>query len=394
MPTKATESMENLVKEWGARLVPFKEGEVISVTVMDKSRARLLVDVAGIRLGMIPAREYSREMPDVEQGSTVFASVLSLENDEGYVVLSLKRADRERLLRNLKEKYEKGEPIAVRVVDANFGGLIVEYGGVQGFLPVSQLALHHYPKVKEGQRSAILDKLRALVGHDLTVKILSIDPMGPRVIFSEKAAGDVIQEEEIKKFTLGQKVKAVVSGIVDFGLFVNLGKIEGLVHASEVSWERHVDLKKQFEIGQELDAVVVSLEKGRVSLSLKRLDPNPWREAAKKMKVGDIVGGEVTRVTPFGAFVQLTPILDGLVHISELGENVTDPRTVVKEGDKKSLKVLSIDPDSFKISLSLKKVGTKASGSSAIQTDASPKGAAREAKQASKKRVVKKKKSA
>ena len=359
MPTKTVESMESLVKEWGTKLVPFKEGDVISVTVLDKSRLRLLVDVAGIRLGVIPVREYSREMPDIQKGATVFASVLSLENDEGYVVLSLKRADRERLLRNLKERYEKSEPIAVRVIDANFGGLIVEYGGVQGFLPVSQLALHHYPKVREGQRSAILEKLRALVGHDLTVKILSVDPIGPRVIFSEKAAGDVVQEEEIKKFTLGQKVKVVVSGIVDFGLFVNLGRIEGLIHASEVSWERHVDLKKQFEIGQEADAVVVSLDKGRVSLSLKRLDPKPWREAAKKIKIGDVVEGEVTRVTPFGAFVQLTPILDGLVHISELGENVTDPRTIVKEGDKKLLKVLTIDPDSFKISLSLKQALVK-----------------------------------
>ena len=356
MATKQPDSMESLVKEWGNKLVPFKEGAVVSVTILDKSRSRLLVDVGGIRLGLIPAREFSREMPESTEGSSVFASILSLENDEGYVVLSLKRADRERLLRNLKEKYEKGEPISVQVVDANFGGLIVEYGGLQGFLPVSQLALHHYPKVKEGQRGAILEKLKALVGQNLTVKILSVDPVGPRVIFSEKAAGDVVQEEEIKKFQLGQKVKAIISGIVDFGLFVNLGKIEGLIHASEVSWEKNADLKREFEIGQEVDAVVVSLEKGRVSLSLKRLDPKPWREAAKKLKVGDLVEGEVTRVTPFGAFVQLTLILDGLVHISELGTNVADPRTVAKEGEKKTFKILSIDPDGFKISLSLKQV--------------------------------------
>lgn len=361
MPSKTSDTMESLVKEWGNKLVPFKEGDVVSVVILDKSRERLLVDVGGIRLGIIPAREFSREMPEIATGSSVFASILSLENDDGYVVLSLKRADRERLLRNLKEKYEKGDPLAVRVVDANFGGLIVEYGGLQGFLPVSQLALHHYPKVREGQRGAILEKLKALVGQDLTVKILSVDPMGPRVIFSEKAAGDVVQEEEIKKFELGQKVKAIISGIVDFGLFVNLGKIEGLIHASEVSWEKNADLKKQFEIGQEVDATVVSLEKGRVSLSLKRLDPKPWREAAKRLKVGDRIEGEVTRVTPFGAFVQLTPILDGLVHISELGENVADPRTVVKEGEMKTFKVLSIDPASFKISLSLKQgeAGTK-----------------------------------
>jgi len=354
MPTKTTDTMERLVKEWGNKLVPFREGDVIAVTVLERSRARLLVDVAGIRLGIIPAREFSREMPDATPGASVFASVLSLENDDGYVVLSLKRADRERLARSIKEKYEKGEPLTVRVMDANFGGLLVEYGGLQGFLPVSQLALHHYPKVKEGQRGAILEKLKSLSGQDLTVKILSVDPIGPRVIFSEKAAGDVVQEEEIKKFTVGQKVKAIVSGIVDFGLFVNLGKIEGLIHASEVSWEKQADLKKRFEIGQEIDAVVVSLEKGRVSLSLKRLDPKPWRDAAKKMKVGDTIEGEVTRVTPFGAFVQLTPVLDGLVHISELGASVADPRAIVKEGEKKTFRILTIDPESFKISLSLK----------------------------------------
>lgn len=360
--------MESLVKQLGSKLVPFREGDVLSVTVLSKSRNRLLVDVEGLRLGIIPAREYSREMPDINPGASIFASIISMENDEGFMVLSLKRADRERLFRTIKEKFEKAEPLAVKVVDANFGGLIVEYGGLQGFLPVSQLALHHYPKVKEGQRGAILEKLRALVGQTLTVKILSVDPVGPRVIFSEKAAGDIIQEEEIKKFKLGQKVKAIISGIVDFGLFVNLGKIEGLIHASEVSWERGADWKRKFEIGQEVDAVVVSLEKGRVSLSLKRLDPKPWREAAKRLKTGDLVEAEVTRVTPFGAFVQINPILDGLVHITELGEKVADPRTIIKEGDRKTFKILSIDPDAFKISLSLKQATIKPSSSPKTKT--------------------------
>jgi small subunit ribosomal protein S1 len=378
MTTKGKDTMEALVKEWGNKLVPFKEGDVVSVTVLSKSRNRLLVDVEGLRLGVIPVREFSREMPEVTEGASVFASILSMENDDSYVVLSLKRADRERLLRTIKEKYEKGEPLAVKVTDANYGGLIVEYGGLQGFLPVSQLALHHYPKVKEGQRNVILEKLKELIGQTLTVKILSIDPVGPRVIFSEKAAGDVLQEEEIKKFLVGQKVKTIVSGIVDFGLFVNLGKIEGLIHASEVSWVKPVrpgiaDLKKRFEIGQEIDAQVVSLDKGRISLSMKRLDPKPWREAAKGLKVGSTVEAEVTRVTPFGAFVQITPILDGLVHISELGENVADPRTVIKEGDKKTFRILSIDPASFKISLSLKQVGTAPPTTRSPKAKSSPK---------------------
>jgi ribosomal protein S1 len=366
--------MEILAKEWGNKLVPLKAGEVVSVTILAKSRDRLLVDVRGIRLGIIPAREFSREMPDLTPGTNIFASILSTENEEGYVVLSLKRADREMLLRNIKEKYEKREPLSVKVVDANFGGLIVEYGGLQGFLPVSQLALHHYPKVKEGQRGVILEKLKALLGQNLTVKILSIDPVGPRVIFSEKAAGDEVQAEEVRKFKVGQKVKAVISGIVDFGLFVNLGKIEGLIHASEITWGKPAqlgmgDLRKHFEIGQTIEAVVASLEKGRVSLSLKRLDPKPWQGAAKKLKVGDLVEAEVTRVTPFGAFVQINPILDGLVHISELGEQVTDPKAVIKEGDKKIFKILSLDPESFKISLSLKQAS---SGSKKVENRKKP----------------------
>lgn len=369
MPTKTfkkkqvADTMESLARELGSKLVPIRGGDIVSVQVIGKNRQGLLVDVGGIRLGLIPIREYSKESPEPKIAEEAFASIVSLENDDGYVVLSLRRADKERIVRNLKDKYERGETVPVKVLDANFGGLICEYGGLQGFLPVSQLSLAHYPRVGAGSREGILPKLKGLVGEVLSVKILSVDPMGPRVIFSEKAAGDVVQDEELKKLKIGDTVKGAVTGVVEFGLFVSLGLLEGLIHASEVSWDRDVKPGTLYKVGDPVEAQVISLSQGRVSLSIKRLDPKPWVAAAKKIKEGDVVQAEVTRVTPFGAFVQLTPTLDGLVHISELGEEVEDPRSIVKEGDRYRFKVTAIDPKAFKISLSLKQAAKKTSKS-------------------------------
>jgi small subunit ribosomal protein S1 len=356
---ESKESMESLAKEWGNRLIPIREGDIVSVSVVGKSRQGLSVDVLGIRMGLVPIREYSKETPEPKIGERAFASIVSLENDEGYVVLSLRRADKERIVRNLKAKYEQGDTVKVAVLDANFGGLICEYGGVQGFLPVSQLSLAHYPRVGTGSKEGILPKLKGLVGEVLSVKILSVDPIGPRVIFSEKAAGDTVQDEELKKLKVGDTVSGVVTGVVEFGLFVNLGLLEGLAHASEVSWDKNKKPGDLYKVGDPVKAQVVSLEKGRVSLSIKRLDPKPWILAAKKLKKGDQVSGIVSKVTPFGAFVQLSPMLDGLVHITELGKDITDPRSVVKEGDRLPFKVTDIDTQAFKISLSLKEAASK-----------------------------------
>lgn len=352
--SKDYDSMAELVEETGQSLIPFRQNDVVEVVITSKTKNRILVDVQGLCLGFIPEREFSYDFAELNVGDKVLAYVLSLENDEGYVVLSLRRADRERIWRTLQEKMDSGELLSVKVTQANRGGLIVQFGDVEGFLPVSQLSTAHYPRVTGGDKDKILSKLNELVNQMLRVKVIAFDRNANKLIFSEKAAGDALQEEKAMQFTVGQHIQGRVTGIVDFGVFVNLGEFEGLVHISEISWDRVDDPRKLFTVGQEVEVVVIGIENGRVSLSIKRLTPDPWNTEAGKLKVGDEVEGAITRVTPFGVFVKLTDRLEGIVQVSEIAEGTNDPHSVVKEGEKKKFKVLTIEPEARKVTLSLK----------------------------------------
>lgn len=354
MSKDANLSMADLVEEAGQSLIPFRQSDVVEVVITSITKNRILVDVQGLCLGFIPEREFSYDFAELKPGDKVLAYVLSLENDEGYVVLSLRRADRERIWRTLQEKMDSGELLAVKVTQANRGGLIVQFGDVEGFLPVSQLSTAHYPRVTGGDKDKILTKLNELVNQTLRVKVISFDRNANKLIFSEKAAGDALQEEKAMQFTVGQHIQGKVTGIVDFGVFVNLGEFEGLVHISEISWERVDDPRKLFTVGQEVEVIVIGIDNGRVSLSIKRLTPDPWNAEANKLKVGETVEGSVTRVTPFGVFVKLTDRLEGIVQVSEISDDSTDPHSAVKEGESYQFKVLTIEPDARKVTLSLK----------------------------------------
>ncbi|MDO8512900.1 MAG: S1 RNA-binding domain-containing protein [bacterium] len=354
--SKEIKTMAELVEDAGQSLIPFRQSDVVEVTITSITKNKILVDVRGLCLGFIPEREFSYDFEELKVGDKVLAYVLSLENDEGFVVLSLKRADRERIWRTLQEKMDSGELLSVKITQANRGGLIVQFGDVEGFLPVSQLSTAHYPRVSGGDKDMILSKLNEIVSQTLRVKVISFDRNANKLIFSEKAAGDVLQEEKALQFKVGQHVKGKITGIVDFGVFVNLGEFEGLVHISEISWERVDDPRKLFTAGQEVEVVVIGIENGRVSLSIKRLNPDPWNAEAGKLKAGEDVKGEITRVTPFGIFVKLSDRLEGIVQVSEISDDKP-----VKEGETHDFKILSIEPESRKLTLSLKQAGTKTS---------------------------------
>lgn len=356
-----TETMEDIWREMEGKLQSFHEGDLVEVTILTVTRSRIWVDMAGVALGFIPEREYSSEIKELKPGDKVMAAMIALEDEQGNAVLSLRRAERERSLFSLKEKFDSGESLAVKIVDANRGGLMVEAAGVSGFLPVSQLSPTHYPKVTGGNKDEILRRLESYVGQTFNVKVINFDKSANKLIFSEKAVAGQDQEEKASKYKLGDILKVKVTGIVDFGLFVDLGDgLEGLAHISEVAWERIADLKQRFKIGDELEAMVLAVDRGRVSLSIKRLKPDPWVEAASKYTVGKKVEGVVTRVTPFGAFVRLDEVIDGLVHISELSnEKVVDPSAVVHTGEKYEFRVISIEPDTHRLGLSLKAEDTK-----------------------------------
>ena len=363
------DTMESLMEELGDNLLPFKEGDVIEATVLAASGNRVWVDVSGQSLGFIPEREISART-NHKKGDKVFATVLSLDNEDGNVVLSMRQADREKYWVELEEKFESGEPISITVVDANKGGLITEIGDIQGFLPVSQLSPKNYPRVQGGDKEEILGKLRQLVNKDMMVKVINCDRENQKLIFSEKAVSADEVKDKLDKFKVGDKVKGKITGVVDFGLFVNLDpQIEGLVHISEVSWSRVSDLNKNFKVGSEVEVMIISLDNNKVSLSLKRLENDPWAKAAAKYKVGDVVDGEVSKVTPFGAFVSIEKGIDGLVHISELSsEHIVDPGQAVELGKAYKFKIISIEPESHRLGLSKKAVADKTDKPKNVET--------------------------
>lgn len=369
---KTYSSMKQIVQDYDSEIVPFKQGDVVEVKVLSVSKHRILVDVAGLTTGIVPEREFSVDSADLKIGDKILAYAMVLENSEGYVVLSLRRADRERLWRTLSEKQQEGEQITIKITGANRGGLLANYGGLAGFLPVSQLASTNYPRV-DGNQEEIVRRLKNLVGKNLRVKVLTCDRTTNKLIFSEKAAGDQALEQELEKYKVDDVAEGVISGIVDFGLFVNLGNIEGLVYISEVSWDKVENLNELFKVGEKIKVLVIDKQASRLSLSLKRLQPDPWLDKVSKYKVGQAVEAKIIKITPFGAFVQLEEGIEGLVHISELGEKVINPTEVVEVGKNYKFKILAIEPDSHKMNLSLKALLQKAESESLEKTTATKK---------------------
>lgn len=349
------DTMENLIKELGDNLLPFSEGDTVEATILAVSGNRIWVDVAGQSLGFIPEKEITAKT-GLKTGDKIFCTVISMEDDAGNVVLSMKRADREKYWVELEGKFESGDPAVIKITDANKGGLMTDSGGIQGFLPVSQLSPEKYPRVSGGDKDEILTRLRKFIGQEMLVKVINCDREQNKLIFSEKAVKANEVKEKIDRFKVGDRLKGRITGVVDFGLFVNLDhQIEGLVHISEVSWSRVSDLTKIFKVGDEVEVMIISIDDGgRISLSVKRLLPDPWVKAASKYKLEDVVSGEVTKITPFGAFVSLDEEIDGLVHISELSSaHVMDPGQVVELGGTYEFKIISIEPESHRLGLSL-----------------------------------------
>lgn len=350
--------MQDLLKDAGTNLIPFKEGALIEVEVISKSKKRILVDVKGLNLGVIPEKEFSADITELEPGDKVLAYVVLSEDDKGYTVLSLRRSDRERFQKNLSESFKNKETVTVTVKEANRGGLIVEYNRQEGFLPSSQLASNHYPRVGS-DKEKILGKLKDLVGQSLKVKIITYDPANGKVIFSEKEAGDSLLVEKIGQFKIGDVKEGTVTGIVNFGLFVEIEGVEGLVHISEVSWEKIEDLGKLYKPGDKIKAKIISLDSNRLSLSIKQLMNDPWIEAAKVYAPKQVVKGIVTKISPFGAFVKLSKDINGLVHISEFTRDraktnqVSHIEDFLAVGKEYSFNIISVEPDVHKINLSL-----------------------------------------
>ena len=345
-------TMDDLLAQASDSVKQLTTGEVVHGTILSIKKHEVLIDLGPLGVGLVPRREVSMSN-NYAEGDEVTASVVEVELDNGYSLLSMRKAARDRGWDEVATKLESGEIVTVTPYDANRGGLLAEYEGVRGFLPVSQLSAEHYPRVGSSDKDEILQRLNTLVNKEIRVRILDADRKANKLIFSEKEAIKEGLAERFEKLSVGDTVKGIVTGVVDFGVFVNVEGIEGLIHISEISWERVNNPSDYVKVGQTVEAKIIAIDKERLSLSMKQLTKDPWLDEVEQFKSGEDVEGTVTRITPFGAFVQLSPAVEALVHVSELGGDGTDPEKVFTLNERKTFTVLEIDKDNRKISLSL-----------------------------------------
>ncbi|MEO5966367.1 MAG: 30S ribosomal protein S1, partial [Candidatus Limnocylindrales bacterium] len=360
-------TMEELLAEQDSDIKSFKHGDVVEGTVVRIDKDEILVDIGAKSEGVVSNRELfgrnAETQPTLAIGDTVLVYVLQPESPEGHVVLSLRRAGLERKWRSMQEQFEAGIIIDAPVIDHNKGGLIVDCG-IRGFVPISQIVDFPRRPQNEQPRDAaqeIAEKLQPYIGRKLRLKILEVNRKANRLILSEKVA---LYEERREKrdelfssLQVSQKVTGNVRSIAPFGIFIDLGGIDGLVHKSELSWNKVNNPEAGYKVGDEVEAEVIDInhERGRISLSIRRLQPDPWESTVADFKVGDVIDGTVTKLVNFGAFVRVREGLEGLIHISELShQRVAHPGDVVHEGQVLKLKIISLDSERHRLGLSLK----------------------------------------
>lgn len=352
-----TLTMEDLLAQTDTKVAGV--GDIVEGTVLSVEKHEIWLDLGPTGTGVVLGREIESAARSLNPGDTVSASVIDPESPEGYVVMSLRKVAKEKGWEALEERNTSGEVFGIVPFDANRGGLLVEVDGIRGFLPVSQLSAENYPRVSGADKDEILLRLNQLVGQTLMVRVLDIDRKQNKLIVSEKAARREMTEDKIANIKAGAEVEGIVTGIVDFGIFVNVDGVEGMVHISEIAWDRVDNPGKYVKVGEKVKAKVIAIDQDKLSLSMKQLSEDPWIQESGKFTVGDQVEGTINRITPFGAFVQVTPVIEALVHISELSEeHVSDPNDLVKVGEKKNFRVIAIDPVQHKLSLSLKPEGS------------------------------------
>jgi small subunit ribosomal protein S1 len=366
-------TMAELLEHPDHEVKNLRHGDVVEGVVVRIDPDELLVDFGGKSEGVVSnrellgrrggAREGDEPRQELKVGDPVLVYVLQPESPEGHAVLSVRRAGLERKWRAMQERFEAGEIVEARVIDHNKGGLIVDLG-VRGFVPISQIVdFPRRPRDEQPRDAAqeIAEKLQPFVGRTLRLKILEVNRKANRLILSEKVA--VYEERREKRdelfssLNVGQRVQGTVRSIAPFGVFVDLGGIDGLVHKSELSWNKVNNPETAYAIGEQVEAEVIDInhERGRISLSIRRLQPDPWQESVAKYTIGDVIDGTVTKLVNFGAFVRIEEGLEGLIHISELSNSrVAHPGDVVQEGQQLKLKIISLDSERHRLGLSLK----------------------------------------
>lgn len=348
--TSEPQTMEELLSQTGYQFTSYKRGDQVTGTIISLSTKEILIDVGAKSYAQVGRKDLENIkdlIHSLKVGEKVTGTVILPENEFGYMVISLRNLGYEKKWEFLSEKLKEESEIEVRGLEVAKGGLLIEYAGIKGFIPASQLD----PTITDPAK---------LKGKKIKVKILELNKKNTRFVVSQKAITqkDLIhkQKKALDQFEIGKKYQAKVTGIADFGVFVTVPvekekvEIEGLVHISEIAWEKVEDTHQYAKVGDKIMVMVIGIDKnaGRLNLSIKQLTPDPWKDIEKKYKVEQEIIGEITRISAFGAFVKLENGVEGLIHISKI-----PPEVELKEKEKTQCIIETIDPLKRKISLSL-----------------------------------------
>ena len=356
------ETMEELLaaEETESALRPLRAGETVEGTVAAVAGDEATIDLGDRPAGVVTARDLGTDQLRV--GDRIVASVVQPEGPDGRVVLSLRRTRNRRAWTRMEELRASGEVIDADVLEANRGGVVVDVG-IRGFVPLSQLASIGAIDTNE---AGVPEPVRALVGKRLRLRVLEADPKRDRLILSEKSATQQLRRARKAVGTAqlkeGDVLEGTVVSVTSYGLFVDVGVADGLVHRSEVTWEKGVEPTSLHKPGDRVRVIVVGIdrERHRISLSMKRLEDDPWERRVASLHLGDVVEAAVTRVMPYGAFARIEDGVEGLIHVSELtSRRIADPNEVVHIGDRLPVKVVSIDRERRRLSLSSRLAGTQ-----------------------------------
>jgi ribosomal protein S1 len=349
--------MDELLKQ-SPKVFRARPGELIEGNVIFRGKNKLLLDLDGVATGIVSGRELRdsfNTFKNLNIGDPVAAMILEEENEEGMVVLSLRMASQQKAWDRFHTLVKNDTMMEFTAQEANKGGLLANIDGIRTFLPVSQLAPLHYPRVSNADSGEIMQRLQKYVGHTFNVKIITMDEEAGKVVVSEREAMAEERSKSLEKLTIGDAKEGMITGIVKFGLFVAFDGLEGLVHISEIAWGHVKNPSEHAEVGDRVKVKVIGIEGDKLSLSMKQLTKDPWEEIAERYPVGKKVSGTVTRFADYGAFLRLEKDINGLVHLSELAHHkVTDPAEVLTIGQKLDAQVINIDVDERRIGLSIK----------------------------------------
>ncbi len=363
-----SQSMESLLANENLNVDMPQAGEIRTGTIASIAPSQILVSIGAKSEGVVSARELeqltSEEREALKVGEQVPVYIVNPEDENGNVVLSLRRAQEQISWENVEKMLEEDRVYDSKIVGFNKGGLIVMVGGLRGFVPSSQISA-----MRRSQSAGDTPEQRwqKMVGQPITVRIIEVDRERRRLILSERAAStesrQSIKERVIDELEVGKVYTGRVTSLSDFGAFVNINGADGLVHLSELSWDRVQHPREVLEVGQEVKVKVINIdrEKKRIGLSIRALADDPWKSRVEKFTVGQLVEGVITRLTKFGAFARLEGDIEGLIHISEIADHrIEHPKEVLKEGEVRTLRIVRIEPEQHRIGLSLRKVDSGA----------------------------------